>query len=387
MNNLSKFDLSRQIFPVRYRLTMHQDGMGSEPDYYEGYLRYTGDYYEVKKALKKPFESFKARLKELTSNSLAFWKVIYELEGFYSQAKTGAGGYFVKANKVIHCLSDGPVVKFDAKVLKNLSQTDISLNVPVSQARPPYPLVYLAFDDFKDQPQLKAAVNGHGVDADLEGAYVSWSGDAAEASISVVLIGKPAGGAQLTDSPWVYLQLPSKADEVEYSFGHALAGCLKAWDQKADVNILSAPLTEQDIQQAASSEIYAPLMLVMRCLYFLNWSAQSIELRPDLDKALTSALKTKGGHSRQKALRQAYRQSNQIIIRGKDFGLDDDHDSEGNSLISKSVHWRRGHFRNAAVGPGRQEAKVVWVRPTLVNREKLAPGEEAPAVKEYLVTQ
>jgi hypothetical protein len=34
---------------------------------------------------------------------------------------------------------------------------------------------------------------------------------------------------------------------------------------------------------------------------------------------------------------------------------------------SPSAHWRRGHWRNAAVGEGRVDRKWVWVRPALIN--------------------
>jgi hypothetical protein len=33
----------------------------------------------------------------------------------------------------------------------------------------------------------------------------------------------------------------------------------------------------------------------------------------------------------------------------------------------KKSHWRRGHWRQQAVGTGRNERKLVWIRPTLVN--------------------
>jgi hypothetical protein len=42
---------------------------------------------------------------------------------------------------------------------------------------------------------------------------------------------------------------------------------------------------------------------------------------------------------------------------------------EKTSRESGSVlpHWRRGHWRNARVGEGKKETKIVWIRPTLVN--------------------
>ncbi len=38
---------------------------------------------------------------------------------------------------------------------------------------------------------------------------------------------------------------------------------------------------------------------------------------------------------------------------------------------SPSTHWRRGHWRNCRVGSGRQEKKLTWILPTLVNEQAI----------------
>ena len=40
--------------------------------------------------------------------------------------------------------------------------------------------------------------------------------------------------------------------------------------------------------------------------------------------------------------------------------------SSGTHGSSKSVHWRRGFFRNQPYGEGRQQRKIVWIEPVLV---------------------
>jgi hypothetical protein len=40
-----------------------------------------------------------------------------------------------------------------------------------------------------------------------------------------------------------------------------------------------------------------------------------------------------------------------------------------------SPHWRRGHWRNQAVGTLRAEHRLMWIRPTLVRKEKQREGE------------
>ena len=39
----------------------------------------------------------------------------------------------------------------------------------------------------------------------------------------------------------------------------------------------------------------------------------------------------------------------------------------GNGHASPHAHWRRGHWRNQPVGPGRRDRKLTWIRPSLVN--------------------
>jgi hypothetical protein len=46
------------------------------------------------------------------------------------------------------------------------------------------------------------------------------------------------------------------------------------------------------------------------------------------------------------------------------------HHSSQASGSQKSTHWRRGHWRNQALGPKRNQHKHIWIMPTLVNKEK-----------------
>ncbi len=41
--------------------------------------------------------------------------------------------------------------------------------------------------------------------------------------------------------------------------------------------------------------------------------------------------------------------------------------------ISVSTHWRRGHWRNQPFGTGLKEKKLVWIKPTIVNKDKGEP--------------
>jgi len=47
----------------------------------------------------------------------------------------------------------------------------------------------------------------------------------------------------------------------------------------------------------------------------------------------------------------------------------------GSGESGRSAHWRRGHWRHQPHGPKRQLRKLVWIRPTLVNKEQEPPTD------------
>lgn len=49
--------------------------------------------------------------------------------------------------------------------------------------------------------------------------------------------------------------------------------------------------------------------------------------------------------------------------------------SEKSNAKEIDVHWRRGHWRNQKYGEGLTESKLVWIMPTIVNKEKGEPGK------------
>ena len=46
---------------------------------------------------------------------------------------------------------------------------------------------------------------------------------------------------------------------------------------------------------------------------------------------------------------------------------------EGDSGKELLIHWRRGHWRNQKFGQNLSESKLLWIMPTIVNKEKGEP--------------
>lgn len=58
--------------------------------------------------------------------------------------------------------------------------------------------------------------------------------------------------------------------------------------------------------------------------------------------------------------------------------------SDAKSTTAVTPHWRRGHFRMQAHGPGNQLRKLIFVAPLLVHAERLS--EEMPRPRQYLAS-
>lgn len=58
-------------------------------------------------------------------------------------------------------------------------------------------------------------------------------------------------------------------------------------------------------------------------------------------------------------------------IIGRSYVTQRDPDAEPGTHASPRMHWRRGHFRRQAIGPGRAEHKMLWIEPVLVNAKSV----------------
>lgn len=57
---------------------------------------------------------------------------------------------------------------------------------------------------------------------------------------------------------------------------------------------------------------------------------------------------------------RAYRRYDEIVGSG------------GEAQGQRRVHWRRGHFRHQRFGPGNASIRVLWIKPTLIGKDKMA---------------
>lgn len=79
--------------------------------------------------------------------------------------------------------------------------------------------------------------------------------------------------------------------------------------------------------------------------------------------------------------------SAELIAKGwvklKYFNVERQGGESGSSDSNRATHWRRGHWRRQACGPGMSERRMRWIRPALINAR---PGA-ITATREYQVDQ
>lgn len=114
------------------------------------------------------------------------------------------------------------------------------------------------------------------------------------------------------------------------------------------------------------------LKLVVNCLCYLSSPSREIADRypkSELTRRITEAPSPlERARARNRATREGY---TLIHFCGDSLEHETPSTPSGREL---SAHWRRGHWRNQAIGQGRSEHKLVWIRPTLVRKDRAAEG-------------
>lgn len=107
--------------------------------------------------------------------------------------------------------------------------------------------------------------------------------------------------------------------------------------------------------------------LVVNALLYLVYDKRDVELDyPEFAprRLVDQTRSTKPTEARRAASKLAAMGYRKVYLCGRNFkvpppGVD--------GSASPSAHWRRGHWRQQACGPGLQDHKLLWIMPTLVN--------------------
>ena len=131
--------------------------------------------------------------------------------------------------------------------------------------------------------------------------------------------------------------------------------------------------TEIDYQLDAFNVFKNNINLIINCILYISSE------KPDIEKDYATDLPThlKNNYQKAKTKHQKEIEENKIQqfgyskinLVGKTFKKN----TTNQDLSSVAPHWRRGHWRNQKYGHNLSQSKLIWIMPTVVNKEKGDP--------------
>jgi hypothetical protein len=170
---------------------------------------------------------------------------------------------------------------------------------------------------------------------------------------------KTLGSGAHFNEAWTPIETPDRAKGMAAERGIDLTDMPRgatAQEQKIKENLSQLPIFRE------------ALRLAVNCLCYLSSPSREVAERYPASDITRAIAQPSTALERARAEKRAVREGYTLIhFCGDSLERDPDAALTGHEL---SAHWRRGHWRNQAVGRGRSERKLLWIRPTLVRKDK-----------------
>jgi len=118
------------------------------------------------------------------------------------------------------------------------------------------------------------------------------------------------------------------------------------------------------------------IKLIVNSICYLNYVNDDKEFYTTNDSAtdlINELQKTKKRHEKFKLEEKLKKLSySKIHYFGRKIEIES---SENEHSYELEPHWRRGHWRNQAIGQGLIERKLIWIKPTIVRKDKGEPEQ------------
>lgn len=287
-----------------------------------------------------------------------------------------------------------------------LNHTDIG-NIRFTDIKLPYNSIYLHFGALTDiEYPIDLFEHKHGIEYELQDEDTTYYLDGAFVSILrnhsidirlTFIDKKESFDKKITITkdfrfPTISFTLDfgkwdSEASEIKYdneiTFNNSTICFYDIWDPKTEPSEIEFDkmhaLTKQP-EKCYESEwqeyvlFDKALMIIVNALCYLNFVNDDIEISTTNDQATQlekELVKTKKHQQRNKLIDKLKKFSySKIHFCGKkienEFRLTD-------TGIEVEPHWRRGHWRNQPFGIGLTSRKLIWIKPTIVRKDKGEP--------------
>lgn len=330
------------------------------------------------------------RVKDLIKEGLAtndIWNVLADehcdaLYRFLDQTSATAevtGGYNNGSAGAIfqglrYQVMGGTLFTIDDDLLEMLEHTDIDLEIPMSDIKLPFDNVYIELGtDRRSDSDKRTMHNATSGDHVLEGAYVSMTRRrVGEMVLEFTMTGSPVGKNGIGDDAVEWLSLEQYGNR---SIGAALHNAFRQgfhiFDPEKKNDAVSLP--DSVALQALETGSARRLELVVKALLYLSLPQLRTEVQKDRTDADKVAARANSTSHKRKALRQAMRTYNRILVLpppppAPSAATDNPSDDETRSVRS---HFRRGHFRTQRFGEAYAQSRLIWIAPVLVNPSRI----------------
>ena len=246
-----------------------------------------------------------------------------------------------------------------------LQDTDFGGDVPAAWFRPPFEEVFIEFGEHRRFPEtISDPDSGEHV---IEGVYVmsglshSKTDGQLVRAFDLIIFGSPTGKSTALDDCFIHMGLP--IDDEEKPISDVVQDMVDYYASQSDFPNKHAfrPVVEH----------------VAKVLVYLGTKDARQHKVTEGSEARRRIEGLKSPAKREKAQRQAARLYDRIVIGPAELP----EDLAGGHIGSSSVrpHVRRGHFRAQAYGPQHTLRRPVWIRPTLVGKDRISGEVAHPA--------
>ena len=271
------------------------------------------------------------------------------------------------------------IFHFKRELLELLEKTDVS-EIQIGQIKFPYPNFYISLRELS-----KSLPSDSSKDAIIDGIYVSFTDDSEEdliykyhISFHICGFSESRKEDEFKRNVQDIMELPAGLTFVNENstITDAIAEVHKIMTDTLESKTRSTEAIEREIdyQLEEYNLLKDNLNLMVNCLLYLS------SVKPDIEAKFVDGLPI---HIKNKIEKANTKHRKEIAEKEALLSGYSKINLVGNSFIKEKTshhttgeiapHWRRGHWRNQPFGQKLSETKIIWIKPTIVNKEKGEP--------------
>jgi hypothetical protein len=270
----------------------------------------------------------------------------------------------------------GPLFRVREALVQRLDLTDIEHGFPSSFVHSPYPDCYFTLQTPLGSGDGRFRILGFYVSerrlSPQECADRQWPEGSRAVSLTLA---HEENDAFISIDAAVSAEWMIKPDDTS-DFNAKLQEAFNSLDNKFAAGE-QRTATERNLERHA-------LLLACKVLVYVGLKNARLVQRPQRSMLLSQARQAKG-REKDRLLARAHNVVDYIDVGPEQALPQLEPCANGHSDRSMRPHWRRGHYRPQAFGPGRTERRTVWIEPVLVRADRLAGGDEQPPKPDYIV--